>query len=1040
MILDDVKTLQIIPNIDLQDIELTAIKLALVVPEASINYMRNPSAEVNTNGFSSKVAPVRDNTVVAAYGQYALKITPLDTSYSQVMAVALPDDNLDPRIATSSPATISFDIYGRPGEYVTATVEYPSMLDFFNRTGTLNASQDDRNFYTYTATAGLTLQNSRIEATTLTDKARAYISSNLGTSSRYLDATFEADMRGIFTSGAIGAWPVLVLAFNSSSGGALGVRLEQGLVRILTMSVAGTETSLTTGAFTFVTGTQYNLRVAGVKQVSGDHIVNVYINNTLVIANYTVTASVTNALGGTNNGVWLTVVGAPTGVNPYWDNVIIRDNNKLATKTVKLTSDYQRVSVSFQYDRPNPRPVLFIEKLAPYTMNPFWVDAFQFEMKSYATTYFDGDFGGTWDGLPGQSSSSSSAVQEGGKIVGLNDLFIRVTDIQGFGMPPVVNQSIPMVSSGGEIYQGTLAGKRLKNIICVVNGLNQQDLSRKMRAIENCFSPDALTGLGRPTKLYYQIVDPITGTARSALLQSSVKYRAGLEGARRNDFQEKFALQLEAFQTPDITEVYPESVALANNPSSSGINLNTNLLRNNGSWQTLTGYGGGVYAKTTYIDRRGAFWYGSTNGLVIQEYTGGSTLYPALTVTGGAAVVNAFCLLPDGTMLVGGDFTSPFPYLLKCAPGGTWAQVSATINGAVNCIAALSSSGSSAYLVGGNFTLPSPYMLIIFPGSPGAPTTIVGGLNAQVRDIVVLPDFSGFYFTGGFTTSTLVATLTRVGFYNLKTGLYSALTTTAGNGLNNSGFALALGPNNKLYIGGTFTTAGGVSISFIAAWNGTTFEAVGASAAGLDAQVTDLAYNPADGMLYAVGNFLNTGTRALTPGFAKYNGSLWLPCDIAFLPGVGVNLTSISVNANYQLLGLTAPGTGAALQSIATSFSYTGTAGANPKIVLDNSTGTTSIQIFQLANITTGKILYFNYTIAAGELLTIEITPFGVSAVSSYGIGKGFAILPGADTSSFGFQNGTNKLTFTTSDRFGSNFSAYILYRNTHWSFNGGVY
>jgi hypothetical protein len=193
-------------------------------------------------------------------------------------------------------------------------------------------------------------------------------------------------------------------------------------------------------------------------------------------------------------------------------------------------------------------------------------------------------------------------------------------------------------------------------------------------------------------------------------------------------------------------------------------------------------------------------------------------------------------------------------------------------------------------------------------------------------------------------------------------------------------------------------------------------------------------------MLYAVGQFLLTGTRALTPGFAKFNGAIWLPCDIAALPGAGISYTSIAVNANYQLIGMSTPGGNTLFSGTNAFVTYTGTAGTNPRIFLDNSTGTTAIRIYQLYNTTTGKTIYFDYNIAIGELLTIEITPSGVVINSNYGGSKPGAILPGSDTYSFGFQPGVNKLTFTTSDRSSSNFSAYILYKNVHWSFNGGVY
>jgi hypothetical protein len=403
----------LIPNIDPNDVELKSIQLAVVVPEASINYFPNPSAEVNTNWFYSKVAPARDNTVNSAYGRYALKMTPLDTNYTQALAVPMPDFASDLRLAAASRATVSFEVYGTAGEQITATIENAGLVDFFNRTGTLNGFSDDRGRDLYTASAGLTLQNSRVEATALTNKIKAYINSfgNNG-----IDGTFEADVRGIFTSVSIGAWPVLLLTYNPTNVGGeswIGVRLEQGLVRLLTYG-STVETSLTTGAFTFVTGVQYNVKVVSVATGGGAYSISVYINNTLVISNFAIGSIL--SFNGFNAGIWLTVVGAPAGVNPYWDNLTFRPTSPLASKSAVLTSDYQRLSLSFGFTT-GFRPVLFVQKTGTLTMNPLWIDAVSFEMKAYATTYFDGDFGGTWDGLPNQSSSTRQETDGGGKIL-----------------------------------------------------------------------------------------------------------------------------------------------------------------------------------------------------------------------------------------------------------------------------------------------------------------------------------------------------------------------------------------------------------------------------------------------------------------------------------------------------------------------------------------------------------------------------------------------------------------------------------------------
>jgi hypothetical protein len=84
--------------------------------------------------------------------------------------------------------------------------------------------------------------------------------------------------------------------------------------------------------------------------------------------------------------------------------------------------------------------------------------------------------------------------------------------------------------------------------------------------------------------------------------------------------------------------------------------------------------------------------------------------------------------------------------------------------------------------------------------------------------------------------------------------------------------ALLVAPNGDVYIGGLFTSAGGVSnTAYIAKWNGTTYEALGT---GMDDGVYALAMD-GDGNLYAGGKFTSAGGVSDTAYFAKWNGSAW---------------------------------------------------------------------------------------------------------------------------------------------------------------------
>jgi len=96
-------------------------------------------------------------------------------------------------------------------------------------------------------------------------------------------------------------------------------------------------------------------------------------------------------------------------------------------------------------------------------------------------------------------------------------------------------------------------------------------------------------------------------------------------------------------------------------------------------------------------------------------------------------------------------------------------------------------------------------------------------------------------------------------------------------GLNGAVFCMAEGPDGKIYVGGDFTNAGGVSAAdYIARWNPVTeqWEAVGAPAFGPASRVNALAFDAA-GNLYAGGGFLNAQGVPAADYIAKFDGTNW---------------------------------------------------------------------------------------------------------------------------------------------------------------------
>ncbi len=145
---------------------------------------------------------------------------------------------------------------------------------------------------------------------------------------------------------------------------------------------------------------------------------------------------------------------------------------------------------------------------------------------------------------------------------------------------------------------------------------------------------------------------------------------------------------------------------------------------------------------------------------------------------------------------------------------------------------------------------------------------------------------------------------------------WSALTGPSGTGVNGTVWALTVfddGTGPALYVGGTFTTAGGVQVNYIAKWDGTDWSPLnGPGGIGVNSEVSALTvFDDGTGpALYAGGSFTTAGGMPVNR-IAKWRGCASTPTPC---PGDADNdgavdfddITSVLANwsANYT------PGTG----------------------------------------------------------------------------------------------------------------------------------
>jgi hypothetical protein len=160
------------------------------------------------------------------------------------------------------------------------------------------------------------------------------------------------------------------------------------------------------------------------------------------------------------------------------------------------------------------------------------------------------------------------------------------------------------------------------------------------------------------------------------------------------------------------------------------------------------------------------------------------------------------------------------------------------------------------------------------------PGYAVFGLDAPARAMVVHDDGSGpaLYVGGEFTTAG-GEVVNHIARWN-GAG-WSDLSGAVGIGLDNSVLSFAVyddGTGPALYAGGSFVTAGGITVNRIARWDGVTWSALsGPSGAGVGGgSVKALAvYDDGNGpALYAGGDFSTAG-GGTAYRLARWNGSAW---------------------------------------------------------------------------------------------------------------------------------------------------------------------
>jgi hypothetical protein len=325
--------------------------------------------------------------------------------------------------------------------------------------------------------------------------------------------------------------------------------------------------------------------------------------------------------------------------------------------------------------------------------------------------------------------------------------------------------------------------------------------------------------------------------------------------------------------------LFASDIAKWNGSSWSVLSAGTNGLEAGGTalcaFQDATGpalFVGGAYNAGGVDTKVLARWDG-TNWSAIGHGTGTGDL---------VVVIDALTTFNDGTgtaLYAGGSFAvidSVPAHEIAKLNGSTWVPLGSGCSNSVYSLAVFDDGSNPALYAGGVFTGAGDVganHIAKWNGSTWSPlgSGLTGGAGITVYAMAVFDDGTGpaLYVGGRFTTAGGVPA-SNIAKWNGTT--WSAL----GAGTNDYVWALRVyddGSGPALYAGGTFTQVDGAPASHIARWTGTQWTRVGS---GMDGDVRALAsYDDGNGTaLYAGGLFSSAGAPA-TSRLAKWDGSAW---------------------------------------------------------------------------------------------------------------------------------------------------------------------
>ena len=685
------------------------------------------------------------------------------------------------------------------------------------------------------------------------------------------------------------------------------------------------------------------------------------------------------------------------------------------TTLFTTTGAWQRVEVAFLTPATITAytlAVLLIRDGATYTL---FTDGWQLEIDPNATlkatTYIDGDQPGCqWDGARQASLSTRSGQwRSGGKIVDLETYGLIVTAHNGVGSGSYTNVNTDNGIIGGATFQRSIVQPRPFSVSVRFTSTSATSLHANRQALLDAVKPN-LVSPQQPISLRY------TGSGKPRIIHCH--YEAGLDDGATYRSSTANDLRFIAYD-PYFYAEYGESKWFSAYDQVTDADYVLERAPN-GTWHSLAG-GLSSTVRAAIYDSAGNLYVA---GDFITAYNAAGTGSPVTvnrvakwdgtswTALGAGMVGPVYALALDtvGQLFAGGPGTNG----VQRWNGTSWATLG-TPSGTRTAYALVYNATDGKLYVGGDFInwdgITNATGIVSWNGANFA--ALGTGINAGGVVNALALDRDGSVIAGGTFSSAGGVTVNHIARWRPSSGLWNTMGSRMGAPLN----AIAVDAAGIIYAGGTSNTS--LPAPYLNAYTSHWYP-VGD---GVNGSVDALSVLP-DRRLLVGGAFTTAGGLAFRDRSAVWNGSAWevFPVD---LPGSArVYASAYNIYTGELALGYNTSGTAVASNITDVTINNPGTEDAAPLIFI-NHAGT----LETIENVTTGKKLFFDLRIQAGETLWLDLsvlTPqylptfvptFNRNGPRLWSIFRGDItryILPNSDLASFRLLPGDNTILVKT--------------------------